>query len=279
MARCPRARRELHRHRRRVHPGRVGDDGRASCSRASAHDWVLATKLGNKMSERPNEGALLAQLDAARGRRQPAAPADRPRRHPLPAPRLQRHGPGGAAARARRAAARRQDPLLGRVQLPRLAHRRGRARLPAQMGMPGPVVCQPYYNLLNRMPEVEVLPACEHYGIGVTPYSPIARGVLTGKYAPGQPPAAGHARRPRRQAHRRDRVPRGVAARSRSSSRRMREAAGIALAHFATAWVLAHRAVSSRDRRAAHAGSSGRTTCPRSTTPSTPRTRRWSTRW
>jgi hypothetical protein len=62
------------------------------------------------------------------------------------------------------------------------------------------VVCQPYYNLLNRMPEVEILPACRHHGIGVVPYSPIARGVLTGKYAAGRPPE-GHARRPRRQAH------------------------------------------------------------------------------
>ena len=51
--------------------------------------------------------------------------------------------------------------------------------------MPLPVVCQPYYNLLNRMPEVEILPACDHYGIGVATYSPLARGVLTGKYAPG----------------------------------------------------------------------------------------------
>jgi len=49
--------------------------------------------------------------------------------------------------------------------------------------VPRPVVCQPYYNLLNRMPEVEILPACDHHGLGVVPYSPIARGVLTGKYA------------------------------------------------------------------------------------------------
>ena len=39
------------------------------------HDWVLATKLGNKMSDRPERRALLAQLDAARGGCQPAAPA------------------------------------------------------------------------------------------------------------------------------------------------------------------------------------------------------------
>ena len=55
-------------------------------------------------------------------------------------------------------------------------------------GVPAPVVCQPYYNLLNRTPEVEILPACDHYGIGVAPYSPVARGLLTGKYKPGAPP-------------------------------------------------------------------------------------------
>jgi len=56
-------------------------------------------------------------------------------------------------------------------------------RVCERLGVPQPVVCQPYYNLLNRMPEVEVLPACEHYGVGVASYSPIARGVLTAKYA------------------------------------------------------------------------------------------------
>jgi aryl-alcohol dehydrogenase-like predicted oxidoreductase len=64
-------------------------------------------------------------------------------------------------------------------------------RLCKEMNVPQPVVCQPYYNLLNRGPEVEILPACQHYGLGVVPYSPLARGVLTGKYPPGQPPAEG----------------------------------------------------------------------------------------
>jgi aryl-alcohol dehydrogenase-like predicted oxidoreductase len=57
-----------------------------------------------------------------------------------------------------------------------------------KLSVPQPIVCQPYYNLLNRMPEVEVLPACDHFGLGVVPYSPVARGVLTGKYAQGQVP-------------------------------------------------------------------------------------------
>jgi aryl-alcohol dehydrogenase (NADP+) len=50
------------------------------------------------------------------------------------------------------------------------------------------VVSQPYYNALNRMPEVEHLPACAHFGLGVVPYSPLARGVLTGKFRPAPPP-------------------------------------------------------------------------------------------
>jgi aryl-alcohol dehydrogenase (NADP+) len=41
---------------------------------------------------------------------------------------------------------------------------------------------------MNRVPEVEHLPACGFYGLGVVPYSPLARGVLTGKYAPDAPP-------------------------------------------------------------------------------------------
>ena len=63
-------------------------------------------------------------------------------------------------------------------------------RLCREAGVPQPVVCQPYYNAMNRQPEVEILPACNNYGIGVVPYSPIARGVLTGKYKPGEKPAA-----------------------------------------------------------------------------------------
>ena len=57
-----------------------------------------------------------------------------------------------------------------------------------RFGIGRPVVSQPYYNAMNRMPEVEHLPACDFYGLGVVPYSPLARGVLTGKYDPDAPP-------------------------------------------------------------------------------------------
>jgi aryl-alcohol dehydrogenase-like predicted oxidoreductase len=59
------------------------------------------------------------------------------------------------------------------------------------VGAPRPVICQPYYNAMNRMPETDLLPACEYFGIGVVPFSPLARGVLTGKYEPGKPPPKG----------------------------------------------------------------------------------------
>ena len=61
-------------------------------------------------------------------------------------------------------------------------------RLCDATGTPRPVICQPYYNAMNRMPETDLLPACEYYGIGVVPFSPLARGVLTGKYSPDTPP-------------------------------------------------------------------------------------------
>ncbi|MCR9176040.1 MAG: aldo/keto reductase [Alphaproteobacteria bacterium] len=60
-----------------------------------------------------------------------------------------------------------------------------------RLGVPRPVVSQPYYNIMNRMPETEHLPACAAYGLGVVPYSPLARGVLTGKYAPNVTPEEG----------------------------------------------------------------------------------------
>jgi aryl-alcohol dehydrogenase-like predicted oxidoreductase len=50
---------------------------------------------------------------------------------------------------------------------------------------------QPQYSMLWRVIEAEVVPACEELGIGQLVFSPIAQGVLTGKYRPGQPPPAG----------------------------------------------------------------------------------------
>jgi aryl-alcohol dehydrogenase-like predicted oxidoreductase len=50
---------------------------------------------------------------------------------------------------------------------------------------------QPQYNMLWRVIEAEVVPASEELGMGQIVFSPIAQGVLTGKYLPGQPPPEG----------------------------------------------------------------------------------------
>ncbi|HET7388970.1 MAG TPA: aldo/keto reductase family protein [Nocardioidaceae bacterium] len=50
---------------------------------------------------------------------------------------------------------------------------------------------QPQYNMLWRVIEAEVVPACEELGIGQVVWSPIAQGALTGKYQPGTQPPAG----------------------------------------------------------------------------------------
>lgn len=63
-------------------------------------------------------------------------------------------------------------------------------RLADQLGIERPIVSQPLYNIVDRKSEVEQLPAAAHYGLGVACYSPLARGVLSGKYAPDAPPPA-----------------------------------------------------------------------------------------
>jgi aryl-alcohol dehydrogenase-like predicted oxidoreductase len=50
---------------------------------------------------------------------------------------------------------------------------------------------QPMYNLLSRGIERELVPCCQHYGIGIIPYSPLASGFLTGKYRQGEAPPEG----------------------------------------------------------------------------------------
>jgi aryl-alcohol dehydrogenase-like predicted oxidoreductase len=48
-----------------------------------------------------------------------------------------------------------------------------------------PAVNQPIYSLLNRGIEERILPVCRHHGLGVAVFSPLAQGILTGKYSGG----------------------------------------------------------------------------------------------
>ena len=207
------------------------------------HDWVLATKLGNVMSNRVNQGHysrawMLREVDDGLRRLQSEH---------IDILYLHRDFPDMDLEEPLRALG---DLVQGgKIRYWGLSNFRGwriaeLLHAAARLGVPGPVVCQPYYNLLNRMPEVEILPACAHHGIGVVPYSPIARGVLTGKYPPGAPPEAGS------RAGRGDKRIIETEFREESlliAQRLLQHVAdkGVSLAQFSTAWVLANRAVSS----------------------------------
>jgi aryl-alcohol dehydrogenase-like predicted oxidoreductase len=64
-------------------------------------------------------------------------------------------------------------------------------RVADDMGFDRIVSNQPQYNMLWRVIESEVVPLSEQEGVGQIVFSPLAQGVLTGKYAPGQPPPSG----------------------------------------------------------------------------------------
>jgi aryl-alcohol dehydrogenase-like predicted oxidoreductase len=103
---------------------------------------------------------------------------------------------------------------------------------------------QPLYNIVNRDAELELFPFCRQYGVGVVSYSPLARGVLTGKYRAGEPPPEGSRaargdRRIQQTEYREDSF------RVAEALRPIAEARGTTLSRFALAWVLANPIVSS----------------------------------
>ncbi len=117
-------------------------------------------------------------------------------------------------------------------------------RLCRALNVPQPIVCQPYYNAMNRQPEVEILPACRYYGIGVVPYSPLARGVLTGKYKPNETAPEGS------RAGRADKRMMETEFRKESLAiaqkiRAFAEKKGTTAGHFAINWVLNNAIVTS----------------------------------
>ncbi|MGO4689673.1 aldo/keto reductase [Glaciibacter sp. 2TAF33] len=61
-------------------------------------------------------------------------------------------------------------------------------QLADEFGLDRPVASQPVYSVVERSAERELIPAAGHYGVGVVSYSPLARGVLTGKYQLGVSP-------------------------------------------------------------------------------------------
>lgn len=152
--------------------------------------WVLATKAGNPMGEGPNQGGMSRKWirEAAHASLtrlgtdyidilyMHKADFNAPLEEMVQAfADLIREGKIGYFAVSNFKAWRLAETV-------RLAH---------QAGIAGPVATQPLYNLVNREAEVEILPAAAYFGTGTVCYSPLARGILTGKYRPDQAPDAG----------------------------------------------------------------------------------------
>ena len=122
-------------------------------------------------------------------------------------------------------------PVSEIIEAQWIAERRGLARFRTE---------QPPYSILNRGIEREVLPACERYGMGAMVWSPLAMGMLTGRYRKGEPqPDSGRARRfPRQMTDERrlDAIEQLIP---------LAQEAGLPLAHMALAFVMAHPGVTS----------------------------------
>ncbi len=105
------------------------------------------------------------------------------------------------------------------------------------------VSVQPRYSLVDRSIEAELLPACREFGIGIIPYSPLAGGVLTGKYEAGVEPPPGT------RAHGNERFAgQHGTERNLAIARRAQEWAeshGHTVGELAIAWLVAHPEVSS----------------------------------
>jgi len=107
------------------------------------------------------------------------------------------------------------------------------------------VSSQPQYSALYRRPEKKVMELCAAHGISQIVWSPLAQGVLTGKYEPGHPPpedsrAASPEMGGMMQAWRDDRILEAV-----QGLRPIAEQAGLSMAQLALAWVLQHENVAS----------------------------------
>jgi aryl-alcohol dehydrogenase (NADP+) len=209
--------------------------------KAKRDAWVLATKIANKVGKGPNEGGLsrkwVIQGTEACLKRLGTDYVDI----------LYLHKEDHATPLETTVRALGDLVSAGKIRHFGVSNYRSWriaeiCRLCDQLGIDRPVVSQPYYNAMNRQPEVEQIPAAVHYGLGIFSYSPLARGVLTAKYRPGETPEAGS------RAARRDRRMLETELRDESLAiaqtlREHAERAGSTAAHFAIQWVLANQLV------------------------------------
>jgi aryl-alcohol dehydrogenase-like predicted oxidoreductase len=121
-------------------------------------------------------------------------------------------------------------------------------RIDESLALPGVerwVSSQPQYSMLWRSPEAEVIPLCEREGISQIVWSPLAQGVLTGKYHPGEPLPADSRAASESMGGFIDRLiqPRVLEAVQRLVP--IADAAGLTMVQLALAWVLRQQNVAS----------------------------------
>ncbi|WP_405084514.1 aldo/keto reductase family protein [Microbispora sp. NBC_01389] len=114
-----------------------------------------------------------------------------------------------------------------------------------EMGFDRLVSNQPQYSMLWRVIESEVVPLCEKEGLGQIVWSPIAQGVLTGKYLPGRPPPAGSRATDSTGSGFIDRLMRDDVLRRVQDLKPIAADLGLSMAQLAVAWVLQNPNVSS----------------------------------
>ena len=107
------------------------------------------------------------------------------------------------------------------------------------------VSSQPQYSILWRVPEAEVMQLCAANGISQIVWSPLAQGVLTGKYAPGHPPAAGTRAASASMGSFMDRLRNDDVLEAVQRLRPIAEELGITMAQLGLAWVLRQENVAS----------------------------------
>jgi aryl-alcohol dehydrogenase (NADP+) len=203
--------------------------------------WILASKVANPMSDAPNDRGssrrwIMQAIDAS---------LQRLATDWIDVYYLHRDDESTPMEETLAAMARLIE--LGKIRYFGISNFRGwriakMVETARRLGVPQPIVCQPVYNAMSRGIEVEVLPACAHYGVGVVSYSPLARGVLTGKYQPGAAPDPGsRAARNDRRLMQTEWRPESVSLAQRFKDHA--ETRGLSASHFATAWVLNNRLV------------------------------------
>ena len=97
---------------------------------------------------------------------------------------------------------------------------------------------QPQYSMLWRAPEAELIPLCERHEISQIVWSPLAQGVLTGKYRPGEPPPADSRAASESMGGFIDRLIEPPVLEAVERLRPVAEAAGLTMVQLALAWVL-----------------------------------------